>query len=87
MDVRKGINFQVDFYGLAHFLLFLLYTNYSFDPNEKEKSWEEELNISPSAKHIIRRLLQIDTKYDSCSQIRKDIKRLLNGGGEIDVIF
>ncbi|MBM7654788.1 serine/threonine protein kinase [Neobacillus cucumis] len=77
VDVRKGVNFQVDFYGLAHFLLFLLYTNYSFDPHEKEKSWEEELNISSSAKHIIRRLLEIDIKYDGCSQIREDIKKLL----------
>jgi serine/threonine protein kinase len=77
LDLRKGINFQADFYGLGHFLLFLLYSNFSFGGSEKEKSWEEELTISAEAKHIIRRLLQIEPAYDNCSQIREEIKKLV----------
>ncbi|MEH7416699.1 protein kinase family protein [Neobacillus drentensis] len=76
LDLRKAINFQADFYGLGHFLLFLLYSNFSFDHHIKEKSWEEELNISTGAKHIIRKLLQIDPAYDDCLQIRKDIEKI-----------
>ncbi|MEH7545337.1 MULTISPECIES: serine/threonine protein kinase [Bacillaceae] len=76
LDLRKGINFQADFYGLGHFLLFLLYSNFSFEWHEKEKSWEEELEISSWAKHIIRRLLQIEPAYDDCSQLRVDIEKL-----------
>ncbi|PLS01593.1 serine/threonine-protein kinase [Neobacillus cucumis] len=76
LHLRKGYNFQADFYGLGHFLLFLLYSNYSFNQNQKEKSWEEELNISSKAKHIIRKLLQIEPAYDHCCQIREDIKEL-----------
>lgn len=76
LDLRKGINFQADFYGLGHFLLFLLYSNFSFERHEKEKSWEEELEISSWAKHIIRRLLQIEPAYDDCSQLRVDIEKL-----------
>lgn len=74
LDLRKAINYQEDFYGLGHFLLFLLYSNFSFQKNKQEKSWEEELDISNEAKHIIRRLLEIEPAYDSCAQIRADIK-------------
>lgn len=75
-DLRKEINYQADFYGLGHFLLFLLYSNFTFDKNDKEKSWEEELNISKEAKQIIRRLLQIEQRYEHCSEIKSDIKNL-----------
>jgi serine/threonine protein kinase len=76
IDLRKEINFQADFYGLGHFLLFLLYSNYSFEAHQKEKSWEEELDISSRAKHIIRRLLQLEPAYEHCSQIREDIGKM-----------
>jgi serine/threonine protein kinase len=71
--LRKEINFQADFYGLGHFLLFLLYSNFTFSKDIHEKSWEEELKISNHAKHIIRRLLQIETAYENCAQIRAEI--------------
>lgn len=74
-DVRKQINYQADFYGLGHFLLFLLYSNFTFEDDMIEKSWEEELDITVEAKKIIRRLLQIESAYDQCSQIRADIKK------------
>jgi serine/threonine protein kinase len=76
LDLRKEINFQTDFYGLGHFLLFLLYSNFSFGHHKKEKSWEEELDISSGAKHIIRRLLQIDPAYDNSTQIKIDIGKI-----------
>ena len=85
LDFRKGIQYQTDFFGLGHFLLFLLYSNSTFKNHEKEKSWEEELTISSGAKHIIRRLLQIESAYEDCSQIREDIEKLVRG--RIDVIF
>jgi serine/threonine protein kinase len=76
-DVRKQINYQADFYGLGHFLLFLLYSNFTFEDDRKEKSWEEELDITVEAKQIIRRLLQIESAYDQCAQIRADIKNFI----------
>ncbi|MEH7014380.1 protein kinase [Neobacillus niacini] len=75
-NLRKEINPQADFYGLGHFLLFLLYSNFSFPNKKKESSWEEELEISYQAKHIISRLLQIEDCYESCAQIKSDIKKL-----------
>ncbi|MEH7108394.1 serine/threonine-protein kinase [Bacillus sp. JJ1764] len=75
-DLRKELNFQADFYGLGHFLLFLLYSNFSFEKNQQEKSWEEELNISPQGQQIIKRLLQINPVYENCDQVRADIHLL-----------
>lgn len=75
-NLRKEINYQADFYGLGHFLLFLLYSNYSFPKNKRETSWEEELDISNEAKHIIRKLLQMESGYENCAQIRAEIKHL-----------
>lgn len=86
--VRKEINSQADFYGLGHFLLFLLYSNYSFPDKTKESSWEEELDLSHNAKQIIRKLLQIENPYESCAEIKSDIVILLeNVGGKENVFF
>lgn len=86
--VRKESNPQADFYGLGHFLLFLLYSNYSFPDKTKESSWEEELDLSHNAKQIIRRLLQIENPYESCAEIKSDIVILLeNVGGKENVFF
>ena len=88
LNLRKVVNYQADFYGLGHFLLFLLYSNFTFQENKPEKSWEEELDISNEARHIIRRLLQIDTAYDNCAQIKADIQEfILNQGREKYVVL
>lgn len=78
----KQLNFQADFYSLGHFLLFLLYSNFTFPRRSKSKSWEEELEISQQSKYIIQRLLEIKTPYQNCSQIQKDIEKLILNGEE-----
>lgn len=76
-NIRKEIKPQADLYGLGHFLLFLLYSNYSFPKKKKESSWEEELEISHQAKYIISKLLQIEECYESCAQVKSDMKILI----------
>lgn len=76
-DLYKEITVQTDFYGLGHLLLFLLYSNFTFSKDKKEKSWEEELDISYQAKYIIKRLLQIGPGYESCKEIKSDIKKII----------
>ena len=76
INIRKEVNCQADFYGLGHFLLFLLYSNFTFPKHKQEKSWEEELEISNQTKHIIRKLLQIEPAYENCAQIRAEIINL-----------
>jgi serine/threonine protein kinase len=74
---RKQISVQSDFYGLGHFILFLLYSSYTPEKKAKERSWEEELTISDAAKNIIRRLLQIDEPYRDCLEIHQDFQHVI----------
>ncbi|MCK6256108.1 serine/threonine protein kinase [Fictibacillus sp. KIGAM418] len=65
-----------DFYALGHFLLFLLYSSYEPE-TKKEKSWEEELSLSPEVQSLLRRLLQIDESFRSAEEIIREINPLL----------
>jgi len=74
--LMRDITFQSDFFAIGHFVLFLLYS--SFEPKtNKEKSWEEELQISSSAKRIIRRLLLFETPYENAEEIIQDVKKIV----------
>jgi serine/threonine protein kinase len=86
-DINRQSNEQADFFALGHFLLFLLYSNYSFPKGLKEKSWEEELDISPPARHILHRLLQIEAPYENCQEIEKDIQNFIWKEEKHNVIF
>jgi serine/threonine protein kinase len=74
---RKQIDYCSDFYGIGHFLLFLLYSTYTPSKKGREKSWEEELPLSMDAKMIIRKLLQIDTPYESVEGIKHDFRKII----------
>ncbi|KZZ84273.1 serine/threonine protein kinase [Bacillus sp. SJS] len=73
----REISFISDFYALGHFLLFLLYSGYSAR-EEKEKPWEEELNIDSGTRLILRRMLQIDSPYERIDELQKDLNNQRN---------
>ncbi|WP_053366846.1 serine/threonine protein kinase [Bacillus sp. FJAT-27245] len=85
--LRKAKNRQSDFYGLGHFLLFLLYSSYTPAEGQAERSWEEELQISRGAKTILKRLLLIESEYNDCTEIRRDIGKLLYEGERRNVVI
>ncbi|OMP66342.1 serine/threonine protein kinase [Domibacillus epiphyticus] len=69
----REISVQSDFFALGHFVLFLLYSQ--FEPqSKKEKSWEEELDLSAAAKKMIRRMLQLDHSYESADELMIDVE-------------
>lgn len=45
-NLKVQWNDQADFYSLGHFLLFLLYSNFTFPKGSRAKSWEDELNLN-----------------------------------------
>lgn len=65
-----------DFYALGHFTLFLLYSAYE-PTSDEEKSWEEELDLSPNARRILRKMLQLDAPYDHVDELIDDVDQLL----------
>jgi serine/threonine protein kinase, bacterial len=78
--IKREVSPISDFYALGHFLLFLLYSTYEHNEDVKEKSWEDELDISIDAKKIIRKLLAIDEPYQSSNEIKADFDKVLSLG-------
>ncbi|MBO1512207.1 serine/threonine protein kinase [Metabacillus bambusae] len=75
-QLYREVAFKSDFYALGHFLLFLLYS--SFEPNSKKKrSWEEELQITPIAKKVLRKMLQLDEPYTEVQLLINDVKECI----------
>ncbi|MEW9668559.1 serine/threonine protein kinase [Ammoniphilus sp. 3BR4] len=75
-QLRRQIDVKSDFYAMGHVLLFLLYSNYTAE-DEKERSWEEELDLFPITKSILCKLLQIDLPYQEIQELKSDLKHLL----------
>jgi len=87
--LRRQIDVRSDIYALGHFLLYLLYSTYT-PVYEQERSWEEELSLSPKARTVIRKMLQIDVPYKNVRELQLDIDELLitdEIGGEKNVIL
>ncbi|WP_409251064.1 serine/threonine protein kinase [Bacillus sp. SCS-153A] len=75
-DHMREKSVRADFYAVGHFLLFLLYSSYKSD-EKKERSWEEELELCPLTKGILRRLLQIEKPFDGCSELIRSLERAI----------
>jgi serine/threonine protein kinase, bacterial len=65
----RAVTVKSDLFALGHFALFLLYSSYE-SQSKKEKSWEEELNISHSLKAALRKMLQLDEPFHSAKDAR-----------------
>ncbi|UVI30646.1 serine/threonine protein kinase [Paenibacillus spongiae] len=69
-----------DLYAVGHFFLFMLYSGYdscTFE-DESNSGWEDELNVSPMTKQMLRKLLQIDPPYLGIQQFMRDLDDWLN---------
>ena len=61
---KKIENYISDLYCIGHFLLYLLYSNYT-PTRKKERCWQEELQLPPSIQTYIERLLLIQPAFPS----------------------
>jgi serine/threonine protein kinase, bacterial len=75
-DYMREKSVRADFYSLGHFLLFLLYSSFE-SVGKKESSWEDELELSPSTKIILRKLLQIEEPFDDSCKLTKSLDKAI----------
>ncbi|KGR79299.1 protein kinase domain-containing protein [Ureibacillus manganicus] len=61
-----------DLYFIGHFLLFLIYSNYS-PTSRKERSWQEELKLPKEVQNYIERLLLIGPAFSSAKEALQSI--------------
>ncbi|TCP57593.1 serine/threonine protein kinase [Tumebacillus sp. BK434] len=74
-QVKREVAFKSDYWGLGHFLLFLLYTTFTASEQADEQAtWEEELDLHPATQRLIRRLIQIDPPYENSAELRSDLQ-------------
>ena len=66
-----------DLYFIGHFLLFLIYSNYS-PTSRKERSWQEELKLPKEVQNYIERLLLIGPAFTSAEEALQSIPTIIN---------
>lgn len=70
---KRAENHISDLYFIGHFLLFLLYSNYS-PTQKKERSWQEELQLPPSLIEYIEHLLIIREPFNSAEDALRSLQ-------------
>jgi len=72
-----------DLADIGHFMLFMLYSAYEVEnsPDQIERSWQEELNISAELKLMLERLLGIREPYQGSSHFMNELRELYSSYG------
>lgn len=86
-DLKSEISPQADYFQLGHFLLFLLYSNYEDNVDEKERPWDEELSLSKEAKQLIKRLLHVEKPFESIDDLQQSYLHACTKGRNKYVTF
>lgn len=69
---KQAENYISDLYFVGHFLLFLLYSNYT-PTTRREHSWQQELHLPTHVVHYIERLLLIRHPFSSAEDALSSI--------------
>lgn len=72
---KRAENHISDLYFIGHFLLFLLYSDYT-PSKKKEHSWQEELQLPAEAVNYIERLLFIGPPFSSAEAALQSLPRI-----------
>lgn len=68
---------QSDLYAIGHFLLFLLYSNYTVN-ERKDRPWQEELQLPNELEQFIERLLGIRDVFLGVTDAARQLDRIIN---------
>lgn len=73
----KPAAIQSDLYDIGHLMLFMLYSQFSPEPDAPEADWKEELQLSAGLREILIRLLEEGNPYRDTSEFTSDLTRIL----------
>lgn len=65
-----------DLYDVGQLMLFMLYSGYRPERNSEERSWREELTLSPGMMHILCRLLGEQEAYPDTAGFVREAEEL-----------
>ncbi|OBZ11180.1 protein kinase family protein [Bacillus sp. FJAT-26390] len=67
-----------DLFGLGHLFLFMMYAGYEYREGQPELSWEEDLELPPTVKMFVRRLLQqSEPGWQSAEHCKQELEQLI----------
>lgn len=75
----KPATIQSDLFDIGHFMLFMLYSQYTPEDDRKERSWSQELKLAPALQQVIHRLLGEQEPYRCSADLIEDLKDMLTG--------
>lgn len=64
--------YDLDYSYLGDFFLYLLYSSFQRDGGKKNVPWHKELPLQEKQKMFLKRLMGLETVYESISDIEKD---------------
>lgn len=70
---------QSDLYDIGHLMLFMLYSEFSPEPDAGEADWKEELQLSCELRGVLMRLLEEGNPYADACEFVSDLTRILPG--------
>lgn len=65
-----------DLYDIGQLMLFMLYSGYQPERGGAERSWREELNLSPGMLHVLARLLGEQATYPDTADFVREAEEL-----------
>lgn len=68
---------DVDYWFIGDFLIHLYYSSYEVMA-EEDKPWYEELNLNPEEEIFLKKLMNIEGKYESIEEIKRQLDRIKN---------
>ncbi|MEC0183731.1 protein kinase [Paenibacillus peoriae] len=74
---RQDVAVYSDLYDVGHLMLFMLYSSYEPQPDQPPGSWQEELKLSPSVRHMLERLFQMGPRYEHSRQFILELEKAL----------
>lgn len=72
---KKAPSYISDLYNIGHFLLFLLYSNYT-PTHRKERSWQEELQLPNQVQNYLEKLLLLQPPFSNAQEAYHTLNRL-----------
>lgn len=66
-----------DLNDIGHLMLFMLYSGFTPEPGALERSWTEELKLSPGMRSLLAGLLDTPEVYEESGNFTEEIRRVL----------
>ncbi|MNV41295.1 hypothetical protein D3C71_1329270 [compost metagenome] len=66
-----------DLHDIGHLMLFMLYSGFSPQRGQQERSWTEELPLSPAMRGLLLRLLDHPESYQDTGELIDELQTVL----------